>query len=123
MSQVRSATQGGNGEAGRDLVSALSGTEAARDSAVGERTRRVVLASLGQILEQKAGRRQSRAVALAILLVVVLCIGPFVWRLVEDLTTGEHMADLATQFSMLLCIFCPAMLGAILVAGWLRRHP
>lgn len=110
-------------DAKRDLVSALAGTQAASDCAVGERTRRVVRTSLGQISEQKAGRKQSRAAALAILLLVILAIGPFVWRLVEDLTAGEHMADLATQFSMLLCILCPAMLGAILIAGWLRRHP
>lgn len=121
MAQAHSAVHGGNAEADRELLSALAGTQAARDGAVAQRTRRVVQASLGELQEQKAGRRRSRAMALAGLLLVVLAIGPFVWRVVEDLIGGEHMADVATQFSLLICIFCPAMVAAVLVAGWMRR--
>lgn len=105
-----------------DLVSALAGTQAARDGVVANRTRRVVLASLGVIEEQKSGRRRTRAVALAALVLVVLAIGPFVYRVVDDLIAGEHVGDLPTQMSLLICVLCPAMIAAVLVAGWARRR-
>jgi hypothetical protein len=104
-----------------DLVSALSGTQAARDSAVAHRTRRVVLASLGVIEEQKLDRRRGRALALASLVLVVLALGPFIWRVVDDLIGGEHVSDIPTQMSLLICVLCPAMIAAVLVAGWARR--
>lgn len=104
-----------------DLISALAGRQASRDGAVAHRTRRVVLASLGQLQDMKASRKRSRAVALAVLLLVILLMGPFVWRVVDDLIGGEHFIDLATQFSLLICIFCPAVVAAVLVAGWARR--
>jgi hypothetical protein len=104
-----------------DLVSALAGTEAARDSAVAHRTRRVVLASLGVMEDQKSDRRRGRAVALASLVLVVLALGPFIWRVVDDLIGGEHVSDIPTSMSLLICIFCPAMIAAVLVAGWARR--
>lgn len=121
MSPVDSAME--NAGPNRDeLLSALAGTQAARDGAVANRTRRVVLASLGVIEEQNSGRRRTRAVALAALLLVVLAIGPFIWRVVEDLIGGEHVGDMPTQMSILICVLCPAMIAAVLVAGWARRR-
>lgn len=116
-----SAVRGGNPQPDHDLLSALAGTQAVRDGVVAQRTRRVVLASLGQLQDQKASRKRTRAVALAVLLLVILAMGPFVWRVVDDLIGGEHVADLATQFSLLICIFCPAVVAALVVAGWVRR--
>jgi hypothetical protein len=104
-----------------DLVSALTGNQAGRERAVAHRTRRVVMASLGVMLEQKAGRKHSRAVAVAASLLVVLGLGPFFWRVADDLIGGEHISDVATQFSLWVCILCPAMLAAALVAGWSRK--
>ncbi|MFP5204870.1 MAG: hypothetical protein ACLGP3_00170 [Acidobacteriota bacterium] len=112
----------GKPAANPELLSALSGTEAAREGAVAYRTRRVVLASHGVIQEQKAGRKRTRAIALAGTLLVVLALSPFIWRVVEDLIGGELLSDPATQFSLLICIFCPALVAAFLVAGWLRRR-
>jgi hypothetical protein len=40
---------------------------------------------------------------------------------VDDLIGGEHFADLATQLSLLICIYCPAVVAAVIVAGWARR--
>src|SRR5579875_1079738 len=104
----------------RDLLSALAGLQAGRDRDVAQRTRQVVLASLGVMKEQKAGGRRTKAMAVASLLLVVLALGPFVWRVVDDLIGGEHLSDIATQFSLMMCLFCPALLAAVLVAGWMR---
>lgn len=122
MASADSAVRGGSPQADHDLLSALTGTQAARECAVAQRTRGVVLASLGQLQELKAGRKRSRAVALAVALLVVLGMGPFVWRVVEDLIGGEHLSDVATQWSLLICIFCPAIVAAVLVAGWARNR-
>lgn len=103
-----------------DLLSALAGKHACRDRAVAQKTRRVVQTSLGVMQDQQAGRRRSRALALAALLLALLALGPFVWRVTDDLIGGEHLADIATQTSLWICILCPAILAAVIVAGWAR---
>jgi len=105
----------------RDLISALAGNQAGRERVVAHHTRRVVLASLGVMQEQKAGRKRGRSVALAIILLVLLALGPFVWRVADDLIEGEPMNDVASQFSLLVCILCPALVAAAMVVGWVRR--
>ena len=106
-----------------ELVSALAGKQAGRECAVAQKTRRVVLTSLGVIEEQRAGRKRSRALALAALVLILLALGPFVWRVTDDLIGGEHLADIATQTSLWICILCPAVLAAVIVAGWARSKP
>jgi hypothetical protein len=118
---VHNPAETAGGSARVDLVQALAGNQAGRDRAVAHRTRRVVMASLGVLQEQKAGRKHSRAVAVAASLLVVLGLGPFFWRVADDLIGGEHISDMATQFSLWVCILCPAMLAAALVAGWSRK--
>ena len=110
-------------EANRDLLEALSGKQAGRDRAVAENTRRVVMASLGVMQDQKAGRKRTRSLALASLVLALLALGPFVWRVADDLIGGEHISDMATQTSLWVCVLCPAILAAVLVAGWPRSRP
>jgi hypothetical protein len=110
-------------EANRDLLSALAGRQANRERAVGESTRRVVMASLGVMRDQQAGRKRTRSLALASFLLVLLALGPFVWRLADDLISGEMIGDIATQISLWACILCPALLAAFVIAGWSRRKP
>ena len=110
--------EGGRESADRDLLSALAGNQAGRERAVAYKTRRVVMASLGVMQDQKAGRKRSRAVVLASILLVILALGPFFWLVADDLISGEHISDIATQFSLWICILCPALLAAALVAGW-----
>jgi hypothetical protein len=113
-----SETQGK--EADRDVLSSLSGVQAGRERAVAYRTRRVVQTSLGVMREQKAGSKRSRSLALASILLVALALGPFVWRIVDDVVGGEHWEDLTTQVSILVGFFFLALLAAALVAGWMR---
>ena len=81
------------------------------------------MASLGVMQDQKAGRKRGLAVALAAILLVILALGPFFWRVADELIGGEHFSDMATQFSLWVCILCPALLAAALVAGWSRKRP
>ena len=104
-----------------ELLAALAGKQAGRDRAAAEKTRRVVLASLGVMQDQKAGRRRTRSLVLALLVMALLAFGPLAWRVADDLIGGEHISDIATQTSLWACILCPAVLAAFLVAAWSRR--
>jgi hypothetical protein len=110
----------GTAAAKRDLLSALTGKQVGRDRAVAESTRRVVMASLGVIQDQQAGRRRTRSLVLAALLLALLAFGPLAWRVADDLIGGEHISDIATQTSLWACILCPVVLAAFLFAGWSR---
>jgi hypothetical protein len=95
---------------------------AERDREVAHRTRRVVLASAGVLNDQREGRKRTRSVALAATLLVLLVVGPLVWWAADNLISGEHMGDLTSEFSLWVCILCPALLAAALMAGWLRKR-
>lgn len=106
----------------RDLAASLSHGGYEREREVAYSTRRVVMASLGVLKEQKAGRRRIRAVALAAaLMVLLLVVGPLIWWAVDTLIEGEHLSDLTCQFGLWVCILCPALLAAA-VAGWLKNR-
>ena len=119
---VASPASGGTAgaTANSEILAALSGKQAGRDRAVAEKTRRVVLASLGVMRDQKDGRRRTRSLVLASLLLALLAFGPLAWRVADDLIGGEHISDIATQTSVWACILFPAILAAFLVAGWSR---
>lgn len=116
-----SASRAAGKDKDRELVSSLAGGEAGRDRAVAQKTRGVVLASLGVIKGQQAGRKRSRALALAAILLVLLALGPFVWHIADDLIGGEFLGDIATQTTLWICVLCAALLAAALIAGWRRK--
>ena len=106
----------------RDLAASSRTGTADRDREVAQSTRRVVMASLGVIKDQKAGRKRGRAIALASILVFVFVLGPLIWWAVDDFVAGEHLSDLTCQFALWISILCPALLAAAVMAGWLRRR-
>lgn len=109
-------------DANRDLLSALAGHQAGHESFVAQRTRRVVSTSLGVMQEQSAGRKRIRAIALASSLLAVLALGPFLWRLTDDLIAGESICGTPAQLSLLICVLCSTLVAAVIVAGWARRR-
>jgi hypothetical protein len=115
----------GNGSAdetgsARNLADSLS--RADRDREVAQSTRRVVMASLGVMKDQKASRRRSRSLALAAILLVLLILGPLAWLAFDHFISGGRLGDLTSEFNLWVCILCPAILAAALVAGWLRKR-
>ncbi len=114
--KIKSGTEGDH-----ELISSLAGKQADRESAVAHRTRRVVMASLGVMQEQKAGRKRSAALAVAGVLMGIFLLAPTAWRVAEDLRAGEHFYDITTQFSLWFGLFCLALVAAVLLAGWARH--
>ena len=111
------------GPGNQDLIATLVGALADRDRTVARHTRNVVLASLGVLKDQERGRKRIRALALAAIIIILLVVAPLVWWAVDNLISGEHMGDLTIEASMWVCILCPALLAAAVLAGWLRHRP
>ena len=99
---------------------AASLCHADRDREVAHTTRRVVMASLGLLQQQKANRKRNRSVALAVILLVAVSLGPLIWTVVEFFETDAHFGDILPEFGLWACILCPALLAVALIA-WMRR--
>jgi hypothetical protein len=106
----------------RELLSALAGREADRDCSVARKTRRVVMASLGVMKEQKAGHKQTGAVALAAAAMVLVVLGPPMWWIGDILIEEEKLTSTGSEMIVWGLFLCTALLASALVAGWVRRR-
>lgn len=105
-----------------DFVAALAGGQAGHERAVAQKTRRVVMASMGVMQDQKAFRKKTRAIALAATLVLIVLLAPLIWWASDNLFDDQHTTGLTMQLSLLIFFFAAAVLGAVVLAGWLRRR-
>jgi len=106
----------------RDDLEAMAGFSGDRERATADRTRRVVMASAGVMQEQRAGRKRTRAMALAATLVVFFVVGPPVWWVADTLIEEEHLTSLVSELAVWGFFSITALLGSALLAGWLRRR-
>ncbi|WP_109487571.1 hypothetical protein [Occallatibacter savannae] len=105
-----------------DLIGAVSGLQGDRDRSLGEKTRRVVMASAGVMQDQKAGRKRIRAWAIAATLVVFFIVAPPIWWLIENLIEEQHLNSTFGEIAIWGFFSITALLGSALLAGWLRRR-
>lgn len=105
------------------LLSALAGKQAGAERVTADRTRRVVRTSLGVLQEQKVHRKRNISLALAALILSVVFLGPFLWRLSYELLEGDHFLDYTTQITLGAGAVASALVASMLVAGWLRKRP
>lgn len=105
-----------------DVVASLAGTMADSDRNVAHRTRRVVMASLGVMQEQKADHRRNRAVAIAATLMVFFIVVPPVWWIADMLIEEERLTSPVSEIAVWGFFMSTALLASALLAGWMRRR-
>lgn len=112
----------GPAQAREDVLAALAGKAAERQREVAQTTRRVVQTSLGVLKEQQAGRKRSRAMAIAAVLAVVLLISPAIWWLVDTLVDVDRLPRQVGETVIWAFFLLSALLAAAVVAGWSRNR-
>lgn len=120
MSAVSHDGAAGNGNSAHNIQPPLLNAD--RDRQVSQKTRRVVLASLGVMKSQEERRHRSRALAIAAILVIPLILGPLVWFCADHFNSGGTWGDLTSDLTVWACFLCSALLGAAFLAVWLRKR-
>ncbi len=115
------AEAGSQARSHREVLSALAGNNADLGRAAAQRTRRVVLASLGVMQDHKAGLRRTRAVALAVVLMVLFVVGPPLWWIAETLVEEERLTSPLSEIAVWGFFMSTALLASVILAGWMRR--
>ena len=93
-----------------------------RTCAVAQRTKQVIFASQGVLVDRKLCRRRTRALAIFAAAFVVLAITPLAWWTFDTVIAGEHPGEYTSQIALWFATLCPALIAAALVAGWLRSQ-
>jgi len=106
----------------QEVAAALAGTPAQRDASVAYRTRRVVMASLGVLKDQKDSSRRSRALALfAALLFLVVLSPPLCW-IGDILIEEQRISSFVGQLTIWGLFVITALLGTAIVVRLLRSR-
>jgi hypothetical protein len=103
-----------------EALSSLCGHDAERACALTQRTRQVVLASQGVLKDQQSCRRRTRILALTSVVFILLGVTPLVWWTVDTIIADEHFSEVTSQIALWSCTLCPALIAAVLIAGWTR---
>lgn len=107
---------------GGDLIETAAGFQGDSARATADKTRRVVMTSAGVMQEQSAGRKKTRAMALAATLVVFFVVAPPIWWIAESLIEEEHVTSTLSELAVWGFFSVTALLASALLAGWLRRR-
>jgi hypothetical protein len=106
----------------KDLLSAITGTQADRQRLVCSRVRNVVNTSRGILNEQKEMRCRNRALAGAAVVIFLFLVGPLLWMACEHFSAGGRWCDENGQMGIWLFLWGSALLACALLAGWLKKR-
>src|ERR1700757_5272811 len=104
-----------------EVLTALAGGDAEMARSAADRTRRVVMASLGVMQEHKAGLKRNRALAIAATLLVFFVVGPPIWWIADSLIEEERLTSVVSEITIWGFFLSTALVASALLAGWLRR--
>ena len=99
------------------LVEALAGLRSDEHQDIVQKTRRAVRGSVLDSLARKQNRKRNAGVAILVAGIILLLLSPAIWSGIDDLVSGEYIADVTPMMTFLVVVFFSAVLAA-LVAGW-----
>ena len=101
------------------LLAALSGTDATRERVLGQRTRRAMLAAIGDIDAERRNRRRGIMLGVLIVAALVMVLSPAIWNAVDELLGGEFLLDLPGMIAALTFTLFAAVAA---VLCWVGMH-
>ncbi len=108
---------GGGASEDSSLIEALAGLRTDQDHAVVDKTRRAVRGSMIDTVARKQNRKRNAGIAMLVAAVILVLLSPALWSGIDDLISGEYIADLTPMMTFLVVVFFSAVLAA-LIAGW-----
>jgi hypothetical protein len=72
--------------------------------------------------DQQSCRRRTRILALTSVVFILLGVTPLVWWTVDTIIADEHFSETTGQIALWSCTLCPALIAAVLIAGWLHSQ-
>ncbi len=99
------------------LVEALTGLRTEQNQAIVQKTRRAVRGSMIDSVARKRNRKRNAGIATLVAGIILVLLSPALWSGIDDLVSGEYIADLTPMMTFLVVVFFSAVLAA-LVAGW-----
>lgn len=104
----------------QEAVLAIADLNSPANTAVMERTRRLVRDKARALAERRRRQRNHACIAAAASLAALVILAPAVWNSLEEFMGGGHLMDLPMQTSLVFLVLTPALLAA-LIAIW-KEH-